>query len=139
MQAGQALAKPGEAGEGRIHRGPLEPTLLVHAGTEAQRLAPGVLAIDLVALDAADLETGSAVRSEIDDGEQRVGFLSGIKGARSAATAERRLAEIARHAAPNVPTEPRCNMSVMPTTQTAMFVLAGRPRRILAGAVSATQ
>ena len=44
----------------------------VEAGTEAQRLAPGVLAIDLAALDAADLEP-EAVRSQIDDGESRGG------------------------------------------------------------------
>ena len=41
----------------------------VDAGAEAQRLAPGVEAVDLVALDAADLEP-EAVRSQVDDGER---------------------------------------------------------------------
>ncbi len=79
MQAGQALAEPGEAGERRVHRGALEPALVVDARAEAQRLAPGVELVDLVAFDTADFEP-EAVRSEIDDGEQRVGFLFGHAG-----------------------------------------------------------
>ena len=43
--------------------------LLVDARADAQRLAPGVEAEDLVALDASDLEP-EAVRSHVDDGER---------------------------------------------------------------------
>ena len=53
--------------------------MLVDAGAEAQRLAPGVEAEDLVALDAPDLEA-EAVRSQVDDGE-RLGP-DGLEGAR---------------------------------------------------------
>ena len=76
MQAGEALAEPREAGERGVHRGALQPALVVEPGAEAQRLAPRVELVDLVALDAADLEP-EAVRSEIDDGQQRVGFAFG--------------------------------------------------------------
>ena len=73
MQARESLAEAREAGQRGVHRGALDPSLVVESGAEAQRLAPGVELVDLVALDAADFEP-EAVRSEIDDGQQRVGF-----------------------------------------------------------------
>jgi len=68
VQARKAFAKPGETGECRLHRGALQAALVVESRPEAQRLAPGVELIDLIALDAADLEA-EAVRSEIDNGQ----------------------------------------------------------------------
>ena len=47
--------------------------LLVDACAEAQRLAPGVELIDLVAFDAADLQP-EAVRAEVDDRQQTIGL-----------------------------------------------------------------
>ncbi len=71
LQSGEAFAESGEAGERGIHRGALEPALVVEPGAETQRLAPGVELVDLVALDAADFEP-EAVRTEIEDGQKRV-------------------------------------------------------------------
>ena len=65
-------------------------------GAEAQRLAPRVELVDLVALDAADLEP-EAVRSEVDDGQQRVGFaFAHAAEADWQASAVRRVAENGR-------------------------------------------
>ncbi len=46
-----------------------EPAALVEARADAQRLAPGVEPVDLVAFDASDLEP-EAVRAHVDDGER---------------------------------------------------------------------
>ena len=67
----QPLAEAREAGERgapRVRR-QMRPRSS-SAGADAQRLAPGVEAEDLVALDAADLEP-EAVRAHVDDGERR--------------------------------------------------------------------
>ena len=69
MQPRQTLPKTGEALEGGSLRGGADPALCVETRAEAQRLAPGVEAVDLIALDAADLQP-EAVRSQIDDGER---------------------------------------------------------------------
>ena len=69
MQSRQTLAKTGEAFEGGSLRGGADPALRIETGSEAQRLAPGVEAVDLITLDAADLQP-EAVRSQIDDGER---------------------------------------------------------------------
>src|SRR5437870_1912670 len=66
MHARKALVETLQAFDRGFHRRGLDSAVAVEAGTEAQRLAPGVLAIDLAALDAADLEP-EAVRSQIDD------------------------------------------------------------------------
>ena len=47
-----------------------DASVLVESGAEADGLAPGVEAEDLVAFDAADLEA-KAVRAQVDDGECR--------------------------------------------------------------------
>jgi hypothetical protein len=96
---------------------------------EAQRLAPRVELIDLVALDAADFEP-EAVRSEIDDGEQRVGFLFGhAGGARSAGAGVRRVAEISWRAAMEDPAAcPVVIWTVMRAPQTVPFA-SRRPTR----------
>ena len=63
----------------------------VETGAEAQRFAPGVLAVDLVALDAADLEA-EAVRPEVDDGESG----GGHEAKRCLSASRRSLAETPR-------------------------------------------
>jgi hypothetical protein len=73
VEAREALAKAREARERRLHRRLREAALLVHAGAEAQRLAPGVELVDLVAFDAADLQP-EAVGPEIEDRQQAIGL-----------------------------------------------------------------
>ena len=67
MKSRQPLAKAGKARQRGLHRGTREPALVVDAGAEAQRLAPRVELVDLVAFDAADFEP-EAVRAQVDDG-----------------------------------------------------------------------
>ncbi len=69
MDTGQALAKSRETGKRQPHRGRLDASVAIEAGAEAQRLAPRVLSVDLVALDAPDFQP-ETVRSEVDDGER---------------------------------------------------------------------
>ena len=69
MQALDALAETREAGESGAPRFRREPAALVDAGADAQILAPGVEAKDLIAFDASDLEA-EAVRAHVDDGER---------------------------------------------------------------------
>ena len=80
MQSRQPLAEAREARERRLARGEREVARVVDARAEADRLAPGVEAEDLVALDAADLEA-EAVRAQVDDGE-RLGREARLEGAR---------------------------------------------------------
>ena len=70
MQARESLAKPREASERGFHRLGADTPFFVERGAEAQGFPPGFLAVDLIALHAADLEP-EAVRSEVDDGESR--------------------------------------------------------------------
>ena len=70
MHARKSLVEALQAFDRGFHRRGFDSAVAVEAGTEAQCLAPGVLAIDLAALDATDLEP-EAVRSQIDDGESR--------------------------------------------------------------------
>ena len=73
MKPREPLAKPGEARQRSLHRRPREAALLVDARAEAQRLAPRVELVDLVAFDAPDLQP-EAVRPEIDDRQQAIGL-----------------------------------------------------------------
>ena len=76
MQAGQAFAEAGEAGQCRGAGDRGQPAAAVHPGAEADGLPPGVEAEDLVAFDAADFQP-EAVRPQVDDGE-RLRARSGI-------------------------------------------------------------
>ena len=72
VHARQALAKSREACERGSYRFGPDAAVGAETRTEAQRFAPRVLTVDLVSLDASDLQT-EAVRSEIDNGEGRRG------------------------------------------------------------------
>ncbi len=72
MYARKALAKSREAFDRGLHRGCGDASLRVEACAEAQCLAPGILPVDLVALDAADFKP-EAVRPEVDDGKSGCG------------------------------------------------------------------
>ncbi len=69
MQALDPLAEAREAGERGAPRLRCQAALRIDTGADAQRLAPGVETVDLVALDAPDLEA-EAVRAHVDDGER---------------------------------------------------------------------
>jgi len=77
-----SLAEAREAGQRGLARGTREIALLVHARAEADRLAPGVEAEDLVALHAADLQA-EAVAAEVDDGQRLRNGVSVGHGGRS--------------------------------------------------------
>ena len=69
MQSLDPLAEAGETGDGRAPRVSGEPAARIEARADAQRLAPGVEPVDLVAFDAPHLEP-EAVRTHVDDGER---------------------------------------------------------------------
>src|SRR5215831_11731245 len=69
MQSGEPFAKSRQAFERRFPRGRLDAPLRIEPGAEAQCLAPRIEPIDLVAFDAADLQS-KTVRPEVDDGER---------------------------------------------------------------------
>ena len=69
VQAGEPLAEAREAFERGLHRRALDAALRIEASAEAQRLAPGVEPVDLIAFDATDFEP-EAVRAQVDDGER---------------------------------------------------------------------
>ena len=69
MHAGKALAEARQAFQRGLHRRRGDAPLRIEACAEAQRFAPRVLPIDLVALDPADFEP-EAVGSKIDDSER---------------------------------------------------------------------
>ena len=69
MQPPDALAEAREAGDRGAPRLGREAAAGVETGADAQRLAPRVEPVDLVALDATDLEP-KAVRAHVDDGER---------------------------------------------------------------------
>jgi len=68
VQTRQSLAKAREAAKRLRHRRGLQAAFRVESRPHAQRLAPRVELIDLIALDAADLQS-EAVRAEIDYGQ----------------------------------------------------------------------
>ena len=69
VQAGEPFAEAREALKRGLHRRGFDATLCIEAGAEAQRFAPGVEPVDLIAFDATDLEP-EAVRAQVDDGER---------------------------------------------------------------------
>ena len=91
VQAAQPLARSGRGRRApRAARCGVQVAVGVDARAHAQRLAPGVEAEDLVALDAADLEP-EAVGAHVDDGERRGGErrVRGMMAAQSLADARR--------------------------------------------------
>src|SRR6185503_11951505 len=101
-----ALAKSRKTGKRQTHRGRLDASVAIEPGAEAQRLAPSVLAVDLVALDASDFQP-ETVRSEVDDGERLHGQAkrAGLHATKSGARKPNRIGASegdARFGAPDV-------------------------------------
>src|SRR5215831_839998 len=92
MQSGEPFAKSRQAFERRFPRGRLDAPLRIEPGAEAQCLAPRIEPIDLVALDATDLQS-KTVRPEVDDSERGGGHDESDRGL---VLCMRRLAETSR-------------------------------------------